>query len=184
MDPTTDNSTKDAYSRPAWISARKFELLCLVLLLSGMPRSARAHSTADEYQVKAALLFHFAQFLNWPADSLKAGDPSVSLCIFDDEPRRKELQSTVVGKLIGARDANHALVVLAKDRLELGFVPAGRHAHKLLHFYNNGRGRIVTSAGRKKSLVEERGMDGPMLAAAVRTSRGHRLAQTIHFPVL
>jgi hypothetical protein len=90
------------------ISARKFELLCLVLLLSGMPRSARAQSTADEYQVKAALLFHFAQFLNCPADSLKAGDPSVSLCIFDDEPRRKELQSTVVGKLIGARDANHA----------------------------------------------------------------------------
>src|ERR1035441_1368522 len=89
MDRTTDNSTKDAYSRPAWISARKFELLCLVLLLSGVPRSARAQSTADEYQVKAAFLFHFAQFLNWPADSLKARDPSVSLCIFDDEPDRK-----------------------------------------------------------------------------------------------
>jgi hypothetical protein len=103
MDRTTDNSTKDTYSKPAWVSARKFELLCLVLLLSGMPRSACAQSTADEYQVKAALIFHFAEFLNWPADSLKAGDPSVRLCIFDDEPRRTELQRTVEGKLIGTR---------------------------------------------------------------------------------
>jgi hypothetical protein len=99
----TNNSTEEAYSGQNWNSAWKFGLLCLVLLVSGVPQSARAQSTPDEYQVKAAFLFHFAQFLDWPADALNAADPSLSLCIFDDEPRRQELQSTIEGKPIGAR---------------------------------------------------------------------------------
>jgi len=53
--------------------------------------------------VKAAFLFHFAQFVDWPAGVLNSGDPSLNLCIFDDEPRRQELQSTIDGKAIGAR---------------------------------------------------------------------------------
>ena len=98
-----NNSTKNAYSGQTWISGWIFGLLGFVLLISGVSQSARAQSTPDEYQVKAAFLFHFAQFLGWPADALNAADPSLSLCIFDDEPRRKELQSTIEGKSIGAR---------------------------------------------------------------------------------
>jgi hypothetical protein len=100
---TTDNSTKEAYSGQTWISARKFGLLCFVLIVLGVAQSASAQSTPDEYQVKAAFLFHFAQFLDWPADGLNSGDTPLRLCIFDDEPRRQELQSTIEGKLIGAR---------------------------------------------------------------------------------
>jgi len=68
-----------------------------------MPQPARTQSTTDEYKVKAAFLFHFAQFLAWPPDSLNAGDSSLILCIFDDEPRRQEFQSAIEGKPIGAR---------------------------------------------------------------------------------
>jgi hypothetical protein len=66
-------------------------------------RPARAQSIADEYQVKAAFLFHFAQLIDWPAESLDAGDRSIKLCILDDESHRQELQSTIEGKSIGAR---------------------------------------------------------------------------------
>jgi hypothetical protein len=92
-----------AYSRQTWVWVRKLGLLCFALLVSGMPQPARAQSTADEYQVKSAFLYHFAQFLVWPSSALNAGDSSLSLCIFDDEPRRQELQSTLQGKPIGAR---------------------------------------------------------------------------------
>ena len=98
-----NNSTKNAYFRQTWACARKLGLLCFALLLSGMPQLARAQSAADEYQVKAAFLFHFAQFLTRPSSALNAADSSLSLCIFDDEPRRQELQSTIEGKPIGAR---------------------------------------------------------------------------------
>jgi hypothetical protein len=73
------------------------------VLVAGASQTARAQSAADEYQVKAAFLFHFAQFVDWPGDVLNARDPSLKLCILDDEPRRQELQSTIEGKTIGSR---------------------------------------------------------------------------------
>jgi hypothetical protein len=62
-----------------------------------------AHAQADEYQIKAAFLFHFAQLVVWPDGALDAGDPSLKLCIFADEPSRQELQTVIEGKPIGAR---------------------------------------------------------------------------------
>jgi hypothetical protein len=85
------------------ISVSIFALLCIAVLVAGASQTARAQSAADEYQVKAAFLFHFAQFVDWPGDVLNARDPSLKLCILDDEPRRQELQSTIEGKTIGSR---------------------------------------------------------------------------------
>ena len=98
-----NNSTNKAYFRQTWVCARRLGRLCLALLLFAVPQLAHAQSADDEYQVKAAFLFHFAQFLVWPSGTLDSGDPSLVLCIFDDEPRRQELQSTIEGKSIGAR---------------------------------------------------------------------------------
>jgi hypothetical protein len=53
--------------------------------------------------VKAAFIFHFAQFVDWPPGVLINTDSSLILCVFDDEPRRQEFQSTIEGKAIGAR---------------------------------------------------------------------------------
>jgi hypothetical protein len=98
-----NNSTKEPHFGQAWIPAWGFGLLCIVLLALGVPQSARGQSTADEYVVKAAFLFHFAQLIDWPAGALDAGDPSLKLCILDDEPRRQELESTIDGKVVGGR---------------------------------------------------------------------------------
>jgi hypothetical protein len=78
-------------------------LLCAVLFGSGGVRSAGAQGSAEEYQIKAAFLFHFAQLVEWPAGTLNASDQFINLCIFNDEPYRRELQSTIEGKPIGAR---------------------------------------------------------------------------------
>ncbi|MGO9318295.1 MAG: YfiR family protein [Terracidiphilus sp.] len=53
--------------------------------------------------MKAAFLFHFAQLVDWPGGALNAGDHSINLCIFEDEPRRHELQSAIEGKIVDAR---------------------------------------------------------------------------------
>jgi hypothetical protein len=68
-----------------------------------MPQSARAQSPANEYQVKAAFLFHFAQLVEWPGGALNAEDQSIVVCILADEPRLQELQGTLEGKLVGTR---------------------------------------------------------------------------------
>jgi hypothetical protein len=92
------------------VSLRIFVFACIFLLVSGAQLLARAQTTADEYQVKAAFLFHFAQFVDWPAGALDAKGPTLNLCIFDDEPHRQQLQSTIEGKVIGGR-VFHVLLI-------------------------------------------------------------------------
>lgn len=84
------------------VLARRFVFLCLLLLVPGRGEPAHAQTTAEEYQIKAAFLFHFAQLVGWPAGALNAADNSLTLCIFDDEPHRQELRGVIEGKPVGA----------------------------------------------------------------------------------
>jgi hypothetical protein len=79
-------------------------LILLFAVCVGIPERARAQTQApaDEYQVKAAFLFHFAQLVDWPPDALSDNN-SLFLCAFGDDPFRGELESTVEGRLIGTR---------------------------------------------------------------------------------
>lgn len=97
------NSVKQALSARSGKLARALALVCLILLTPEAGVPAHAQSTADEYQIKAAFLFHFAQLVGWPAGALSASDASITLCIFDDEPHRQQLQEAIEGKPAGAR---------------------------------------------------------------------------------
>jgi hypothetical protein len=96
-------SAVELLARRAPISVQILVLLCIILCTSAAPQFARAQPADEEYQVKAAFLFHFAQLVDWPAGALNAGDQALYLCVFDDDSRRQELQSTIEGKLVGTR---------------------------------------------------------------------------------
>jgi hypothetical protein len=83
----------------AYLSA----ILCFLLLVLGATQYVRGQATVEESQVKAAFLFHFAQLVDWPADANSDGDRSLNICVFDDDPQRHQLQSTLEGKLVGDR---------------------------------------------------------------------------------
>jgi hypothetical protein len=77
--------------------------IVLVILFLQAPLLACAQTATGEYKVKAAFLFHFAQFVDWPSDAFNARDQFLNLCIFEDEPHFQELQSALEGKPIRAR---------------------------------------------------------------------------------
>ena len=54
--------------------------LLLLLLAAGQAR-AQLPAGADEAELKAAILFNFALFTEWPADTLPASAP-LRLCVF------------------------------------------------------------------------------------------------------
>ena len=64
---------------------------------------AWSQSTAGEYHVKAAFLFHFTQLVEWPPDTLSRGDNSLFLCTLGEDPFHGQLEETVEGKQIRSR---------------------------------------------------------------------------------
>jgi hypothetical protein len=58
---------------------------------------------SSEYQAKAAFLFHFAQFVEWPEETfMDAGSP-LTYCTIGNDPFQGSLDVALGGKMIGSR---------------------------------------------------------------------------------
>ena len=97
------NPARERASEGARVSARIFVFLCLIPFFCGALKPAYCQATAEEYQIKAAFLYHFAQFVEWPGSTLNGKDLSVNLCIFDNDPHLLEVRNSIEGKPIGSR---------------------------------------------------------------------------------
>jgi hypothetical protein len=114
---------KRARSSPAVYAAlpRSFAGLFLGVLFAiffGALSSAQGQSGGStEYNVKAAFLFHFAQFVEWPAEAFKDVAAPLTYCTIGDDPFRGVLDQALNGKTVGAhplrvahlREPNEAL---------------------------------------------------------------------------
>lgn len=77
---------------------------CVVLLLTGswvLPiRSIHAQEAPTEYQVKAAYLFNFLKFVDWPGDPLANTHGQWIIGIAGDNPFGDELTQIIAGKTV------------------------------------------------------------------------------------
>ncbi|MEW6206987.1 MAG: YfiR family protein [Acidobacteriota bacterium] len=78
--------------------------LCLcVVLISGAMRPAVAQEGAGEYEVKAAFLFNFVKFVDWPEDAFADARSPVVIGIFGQDPFNGALDRAVSGKTVNGR---------------------------------------------------------------------------------
>jgi len=96
------------------------------ILLAGAGAIARAQSTDNEYGVKAAFLFHFAQLVDWPPETSYGADNSLLLCTFGEDPFGGALESTVNGKAIGTRVIRIRHLKQAEDMRECQILFLGK----------------------------------------------------------
>lgn len=86
--------------------ARRVIGLGLVLALPLLAGSAsQPRPLAEEYSVKAAFLFNFAKFVEWPDAAFRDHPTTTHFCIFGSDPFGPSLQRTLEGKVISARRA-------------------------------------------------------------------------------
>jgi hypothetical protein len=78
-----------------------FSLRVLLLLAAGSSRAQDA--TPSEYQLKAAFLFNFAKFVEWPPDSSGESTAPFVIGILGSSPFGDDLQQTIQGKSINNR---------------------------------------------------------------------------------
>ena len=83
-----------------------FVLLLFILSFAGCGLGHAQESR--EYQLKAAFLFNFAQFVKWPPDSFTSADAPFYIGILGDDPFGATLEETIQGEAI----ENHKLRVV------------------------------------------------------------------------
>ena len=80
-------------------------LLALALLLPGHGGIARADDSPDQVvrQIKAAYLFKFANYIEWPAASFETAESPIIIGVAGAENLANELERISQGRLIGKR---------------------------------------------------------------------------------
>jgi YfiR/HmsC-like len=81
------------------ISYRVRRILLLGILASGICRA----QVFNEYQVKAAFLYSFAKFVEWPSQAFSSPSSAIGICVLGDDPFGNFLDDAVNGKTIGGR---------------------------------------------------------------------------------
>ncbi|HEX7184168.1 MAG TPA: YfiR family protein [Thermoanaerobaculia bacterium] len=77
--------------------------LAAALLLAVLAGSASAQGGAGEYEVKAAFLYNFAKFVEWPGSTFESPTDPLVLCVFGDDPFGESLDAVVQGETVGGR---------------------------------------------------------------------------------
>jgi YfiR/HmsC-like len=82
----------------------------ILLLLLVLPAGAQEL----EYPLKAAFLFNFVKFVEWPADAFAGERSPLAICVYGTDPFGDTLDNVVRGETVGER----GLIVQRPDALE------------------------------------------------------------------
>jgi hypothetical protein len=131
--------------------------IAMLLWFPAQPLSSA--QTASEYQVKAAYLYNFAKFVEWPARDFANPTAPIALCVLDDPSFVSELNRIVKGKAV----ANHPVSVVPVHTPE-----QARNCHLLfINSFHDGQARHIVevlrdtnvlTVGETKGFVEDGGI--------------------------
>jgi hypothetical protein len=120
--------------------------LCIAVAagLAG-PRPAQADAQADEYRVKAAFLYKFGSYIEWPDKSFARSDSPVTIGVMGADTLAEELAQIVAGRNVNGRP------VLVR-KLRPGDSVAGLH---VLFIGRSDSGRLaeILAAARGRALL-------------------------------
>jgi hypothetical protein len=81
---------------------RLARVFAAVLVVASVTNALSAQAVG-EYELKAAFVYNFARFVEWPAQAFKEpGDP-IKVCILGENPFGRSLDNTLQGKAVASR---------------------------------------------------------------------------------
>lgn len=88
----------------ALLSMPETNVTLTLLLFAAAAFQVHAQALAfDEYQVKAAFLYNFAKFVEWPPGTFGKFNEPIGICIAGSNPFGSTLEDMVQGKKVGER---------------------------------------------------------------------------------
>ena len=73
----------------------------LVLTMCFYANNLMAQTTAKEYRIKAAFLFNFANYVEWPPDTFKEANSPLTYCTVGEDPFEGVLDQSLNAKSVG-----------------------------------------------------------------------------------
>ena len=135
-------------------------LLCLLgalICVPMLPADGGAQDAAvGEYEVKAAYLYNFAKFVEWPAESFSSASAPFEICIFGRDSFGEMLQNLTRGKQVNGRSFRIRSGVAASS-CHILFVSTSvtRQFQTILQGL---QGRSVLIVGESEGFIERGGM--------------------------
>jgi len=80
-------------------SRLSFALVLTIRLIA----AGRQEGPPDEYQVKAAFLYNFAKFVEWPSEAFENPSKSLTICVLGEDPFGRAIDDVISGKKIEQR---------------------------------------------------------------------------------
>jgi len=138
----------------------KFFALGLTLLLRLADLSSPAQTASpSEYQLKAAFIYNFAKFIDWPAEAFKDDRSPFIIGILGDDPFGNNLERTVAGKMINTHPITIQNFREAGDatKCHLLFISNSKK-EQLPEIIKKLHGATVLTVGETERFVETGGM--------------------------
>ena len=102
---TGNRMTPDATGHGRWamkIARMKSRIPFLLVLTMGFyVINLMAQTTAKEYRIKAAFLFNFANYVEWPPETFKEANSPLTYCTVGEDPFEGVLDQSLNAKSVG-----------------------------------------------------------------------------------
>jgi hypothetical protein len=125
-------------------------------MLSGV---AAVDTRLDEYQVKAAVLYNIAKFVDWPPDAFSSPTAPLVMCVLGVDPFGPALDETLKGHLVGKRAVIARRIAEVTTGCHLLFIAASERRRTATILDRMGRTSVLT-VGEAEGFAEQGGMIG------------------------
>ena len=147
------------------IHERLAKVTCLAIVawgifcLAGPSPTQAAGETPTEYQVKAAFLFNFAKFVDWPPEKFSAQDSPLVIGILGEDPFGTVLDAVVQKKSINNRPLLVRRLSAAEDskQCHILFISRSEKAH-LGPLLDALKSQAVLTVGETERFAQQGGM--------------------------
>jgi hypothetical protein len=113
----------------------------------------------SEYQVKAAFLYNFAKFVEWPASSFSSLAAPLQICVFGPNPFGEALREITRDKVVGGRKiaVNDLTDVRQTRNCHILFISAAETVHAK-EIFERLRGTSILTVGDTRDFIGQGGM--------------------------